>query len=373
MKLEERSSKDQSWLWINYMIHYRPTKATIDLGAIRRNTNRIVKKYPGYKYYMAVVKADCYGYLGDQVVGAMIDGGANCLAASLIEEGVELRYKYKDIPILLFTPVVSEGFEVCVEHNFWITVATREQAIDAAKVSGLKVVIRANGGSDIFGGPTDREGFEEIWSILEAGECELTGIYLHNYNAEDEADTLAEYEIFENMTAGVDLSKLQLVSISNSLSLPRYEKKSYANGCRLGNILYNIESEDQELEHTFKLSTKVLNVFSMKKGQNIAYGHAYVAENDNECIATVPIGFGDGFSKTNIGRYVYIGDKRYRIVAITMDISHILVDESVKKGDEVLLIKDNHHLDEISQHIHGATEEAICALNKRVYREYIEA
>ena len=27
---------------------------------------------------------------------------------------------------------------------------------------------------------------------------------------------------------------------------------------------------------------------------------------------------------------------------------------------------------EISNHIHGATEEAICALNKRVYREYID-
>ena len=54
-----------------------------------------------------------------------------------------------------------------------------------------------------------------------------------------------------------------------------------------------------------------------------------------------------------------------------MDISHILVEDSVKAGDEVLLIRDNHHLDEIAAHIHGATEEAICALNKRVRREYI--
>ena len=66
-----------------------------------------------------------------------------------------------------------------------------------------------------------------------------------------------------------------------------------------------------------------------------------------------------------------IGGKRYPIVAVTMDISHILVDDSVKAEDEVLLIKDNHHLDEVAAHIHGATEEAICALNKRVYREYI--
>ena len=56
-----------------------------------------------------------------------------------------------------------------------------------------------------------------------------------------------------------------------------------------------------------------------------------------------------------------------------MDISHIRVDSTVSSGDVVYLIKDNHHLDEIANHIHGATEEAICALNKRVHREYIEA
>ena len=55
-----------------------------------------------------------------------------------------------------------------------------------------------------------------------------------------------------------------------------------------------------------------------------------------------------------------------------MDIIHILVDETVRCGDTVLLIKDNHHLDEIAQHIHGATEEAITNLNKRVYRQYID-
>ena len=51
---------------------FRATKATIDLGAIRRNTRKIIAKYPGYRYYMAVVKADSYGYRGAQVVDAMI-------------------------------------------------------------------------------------------------------------------------------------------------------------------------------------------------------------------------------------------------------------------------------------------------------------
>ena len=351
---------------------YRPTKATIDLGAIRRNTRKIIEKYPGYRYYMAVVKADSYGYRGNLVVDAMLQGGANCLAASLVEEGLLLRETYPELPILLFTPVEKAHLPMCVQKNIWVTVANLRQAQEAAQVPGLQVLIRANGGNDIFGGPTDKAGFEAIWNTLQEGACRLTGIYLHSYNAEDESDTRKEYEIFETMTAGVDLSTLQIISISNSLSLPRYGKKAYCNACRLGNIIYRIESEDEELEHTFRLTSPVMTVFDLPKGRSVAYSHAYTATRDNEKIAAIPIGFGDGFAKMNIGRDVFINGKRYPIVAVTMDISHILVDETVKSGDTVYLIRDNHHLDEIATHIHGATEEAICALNKRVHREYIE-
>lgn len=351
---------------------YRPTKATIDLGAIRRNTEKIIATYPGYEYYMAVVKADCYGYRGMQVVDAMIRGGANCLAASLLEEGLTLKKEYPNLPILLFTPIQREYLSMCAEMGFWVTVANQAQAEDAAKIPGLQVLIRANGGCDIFGGPTDKAGFESIWNTLKAGACTLTGVYLHSYNAEDQVDTLAEYETFEAMTQDLDLSTLQIVSISNSLSLPRYGKKAYCNACRLGNIIYRIESEDAQLEHTFQLTSPVMTVFDLPKGRSVAYSHAYTAKTDSERIAAIPIGFGDGFAKFNIGRDVFIHGKRYPIVAVTMDISHILVDENVCEGDIVYLIRDNHHLDEIAAHIKGATEEAICALNKRVHREYIE-
>lgn len=351
---------------------YRPTKATINLGAIRRNTQRIIEKYPGYKYYMAVVKADSYGYRGMGVVDAMLAGGANCLAASLLEEGLALREHHPELPILLFTPLSKEVLPICVRNNIWVTVANLQQALDAAQIDGLQVMIRANGGCDIFGGPVDREGFEAIWNTLQNGKCNLTGIYLHSYNAEDEQDSLREYEIFEAMTSGVDLSILEIVSISNSLSLPRYGKKDYCNACRLGNIVYRIESEDEELEHTFCLTSPVLTVFDLPKGRSVAYSHAYTAKNDGERIAAIPIGFGDGFAKFNIGRDVFINGKRYPIVAVTMDISHILVDDNVKENDVVYLIRDNHHLDDIAAHIRGATEEAICQLNKRVHREYID-
>lgn len=354
------------------MENYRPTRALVNLGAIERNTRTIIKKYDGYKYYTAVVKADCYGYKGFEVVRAMINGGANLLAASLLEEGIALRNEFPALPIMLFNPVDKEYLNLMKSNELIATVATLSQAEIASSADGLKVMIRANGGSDILGGPTDRETFRKIWDTLQNGKCTLHGIYLHSYNAEDEADTMKEYNTFENMTKGLDLGELEIVSVSNSLSLPRYARKNYCNACRLGNIIYKIETADESFENTFSLVTRVLDTFTLKSAQSLAYSHAYVSEKDNTCIASLPIGFGDGFSKTNIGRDVFINGKRYPVVAITMDVSHVLVDETIRKGDEVLLIKDTHHLEEISAHIHGATEEAICALNSRVPRIYIK-
>ncbi len=354
------------------MDFYRHTKATIDLGAIKRNTERIIKKYPGYRYYMGVVKADCYGYRGNRVIDAMLQGGVNCLAASLLEEGISLRESYPDLPILLLTPVSPDMLSALVKYNLIATVANLAQAKAASDVDSLEVLIRANGGCDILGGPTNKEAFENLFYMLKEGRCTLKGIYLHNYNGESIKETQWEYDCFEAMTKDIDLSDLDIVSISCSLSLPRINKLPYCNACRLGNIMYAIETEDQELENTFRLSSKVLTVFSLDKDQSVAYSHAYTAKQDGEKIAAIPIGFGDGFSKTNIGRDVFINRKRYPIVAVTMDITLILVDDTVNTDDTVLLIRDNRHLDEIAEHIHGATEEAICALNKRIYREYID-
>ena len=354
------------------MESYRKTKAIIHLGAIRRNTQRIIQRYPDYEYYMAVVKADCYGYRGNQVVQAMIDGGANCLAASLLEEGIALRNSFSDLPILLFTPVQKEQLVLCAQHNLWVTVATLEQAKDAAQVEGLQTVIRVNGGFDILGGPKDQQGFEAIYQTLCSAKSTLVGLYLHNYHTESESDTLKEYESFEQLTRNVDFNALDWVSVSNSLSLPRYAKRNHCNACRLGNILYGIETEDESLEQTFSLESQILTTFTLNKDQSVAYSRAYTATKDTERIAAIPLGFGDGFCKTNIGRDVFIHGKRFPIVAVTMDITLVRVDESVKTGDTVAVIQDNRHLDEISAHIHGATEEAITLLNKRVYREYKE-
>lgn len=350
---------------------YRPTKAIIDLSAIEYNTRKIVESYPEYKYYIGVIKANAYGFGALNVLPALLKGGINYLAVSLVEEALTIRNEYNNIPIMLLVPSEPEALEICAENDICVTVAVKEQAIEAAGIDGLKVFIRANGGRDLFGGPMDREGFEEIYSILKNGSCELAGIFLHNYLPEDKDVTDAEYAIFEDMVSDIDLSSIEIVSTSNSLSLPRYPKKQYCNACRIGNMIYGIENVNLGLKDTFILTTDVKQVVTLNKGQAIAYGGAYTAKEDGERIAVLPIGYGDGFYKANAGRDIFINDNRYKLLTVTMDITLAKVDKEVSAGDEAVLIAGNRHLDEIAEATHSVAEEELCVLGDRVRKVYL--
>ncbi|MCL2784987.1 MAG: alanine racemase [Propionibacteriaceae bacterium] len=351
------------------MEDYRPTRLEIDLDAIEHNCRWILAEYPGYEFYMGVIKGNCYG-LGTPIIEALIRGGCNYLCVSMVEEALEVRALHPDIPILILVPISEAALPVARDANVCVTVATLEQAEQASAVSGLKVFIRANGGRDLFGGPRTRDGFEAVVRQIRQSDAVLEGLFLHLYDPEDEWSTYAEYAVFEEMTSGIDLSAIPVVSTSNSLSMPRYENKAYSNACRIGNIIYGIENDNPALKNCCTLLSEVTQIVELAAGSSISYGNAYTAVGADQLIGVIPIGFGDGFAKVNIGRDVFIRGRRYKVAAVTMDITLVVVDDSIIEGDEVQLIRDTRHLDEIAEHNHGVAEESICLLNKRVPRRY---
>jgi len=353
------------------MNHYRPTRVLVDVDAIGRNVRAVLKAFPGYEHYMAVIKADCYG-LGLPVVQTLLDSGCDYLAVSLAEEALAVRAVHADIPILVFVPAPDDALPALRDNNVAVTVATPDQAGAATKVAGLKVFIRVNGGHDLFGGPTTKAGFDALYRLIVQSGAALEGLYLHNYHPEDRPATDAEYAMFEELTDGIDLGHVPVVSTSNSLTLPRYPRRPYSNTCRIGNIMYGIENDSMGLESCFQLVSEVTQVLDARRGQSIGYAGAYVAQAERELVAVVPIGYGDGLAKINCGRDVYIHDKRFPIVAVTMDVTLVRVDESVHEGDPVVLIRDARHLEEIAAHTHGVAEEPICLLNARVPRLIVQ-
>ncbi len=108
-------------------------------------------------------------------------------------------------------------------------------------------------------------------------------------------------------------------------------------------IHYLAKAKEQvyPLQRVITWKSQVMDVKKVKAGEFIGYGTSYLANNDMK-IATIPVGYGHGFSRSlsNQGR-VLIHGKRVSVTG-TVNMNMMSVDvtniEGVKKGDEVMII-----------------------------------
>jgi alanine racemase len=77
---------------------------TVDLGAIRRNADVLLRAARGAELW-AVVKAEGYGHGAVDVSRAALDGGATALCVATLPEALHLRAALRDARILVMGPV----------------------------------------------------------------------------------------------------------------------------------------------------------------------------------------------------------------------------------------------------------------------------
>ena len=98
----------------------------------------------------------------------------------------------------------------------------------------------------------------------------------------------------------------------------------------------------------------------------------YTAKQD-EVIATTPIGFDDGIGINHIGRYVVINNKKYPVIGeISMCMMSILIDDSIKVGDEVTIMGDGITLGMISRLNNTSIHNTLVNIGKNLPRVYIK-
>ena len=220
-------------------------------------------------------------------------------------------------------------------------------------------------------GVNNKEEFNEIYRLIKEKNLILEGIYTHIYNAYSKEDTLRQYDEFERITSDINLSEIPIVHLGASEATELYPKKEYANGCRLGISMYGlVDYDDITFKSTFSVYSEVIQINDVVDGI-VGYNGAYKV-NKKEKIAVVPIGYADGIIRKNSGRDVYINGKEYKIVGnICMDMLFVKVDDSIKVGDKVVIIKDINHIKKIANYLDTITYEVICSIGKRVPRIYI--
>lgn len=355
---------------------YRKTYAEINTANITKNIKKFIKLHADYKYYIAVVKANCYGHgLCNETIKAMMAGGINYFGVATLEEALEIRKIDKKIPILVLSKIELDAVKVAHDNNITLTISNLayvKQILKIKNLKGLKVHVKIDTGMNRIGAKTSAEA-NKIVRLLNKSNLVLEGIFTHIFDVADKKRTFKQYKKFEEITKDIDLKKIKIVHCGAGDATLIYKKRPYANGCRFGDIMYGIqEIPDKLYLDTYKLISKVIQVNKVKKGQTVGYGGLFTARKD-ELVALVPIGFADGLRRDSRGMHVYINNKKYTIVGnVCMDMMFVKVDKTVKENDIVYIYKNRQHFYEWANFFKTAPDWMICNISKRVPRVYVK-
>jgi alanine racemase len=338
--------------------------ATIELGAIERNCARLPKPL------CAVVKADAYGH--GPIAAAALKGGATWLAVAAAEEAAALRRQGIYAPILVMGALTPDELRVAVEAEADV-VAWTEAIAEAAP----RVHVKLDTGMGRLG-TKDRE-----LALRLAARPNVVGLMTHFATADDLGDEFfaAQLEAFREFVEAVGRDDL-VAHAANSAAALR-EPASHFGMVRCGIAVYGMDpfGEDpaaHELEPALSLRSWVGAVRRFEAGDSAGYGRRWTAAEPT-WVATVPIGYGDGWRRALTNNCdVLIRGRRHPLVGtVSMDNVTVSVgpDTDVSVGDEVVLIgaqgEERILAEEVARRLDTINYEVTCALTPRVRRQHV--
>lgn len=375
------------------------TWAEISLNAIEHNYNVIRNKVADDTKVCCVIKADGYGHGAVELSQVYEKLGADFFAVSNIDEGIEIRKSGSKLPIVIlgYTPV-SEA-ENLAEYDISQAVFSLEYAKELSEKCVeedciCKMHIKVDSGMSRIGFmcqefPRDEYSIEEICEACCLPNLEVEGLFTHFCVSDEDAEgrefTNKQYENFIHVRdslkkRGVDIS---VVHCSNSGAIEDYPE-TCCDMVRAGIILYGLAPSSKladrlDLVPAMTLKTVVAFVKEVQKGATISYGRTFTADRKMK-IATVPIGYADGFIRQNAkDGYMVVNGKKAKIVGrICMDQTMLDVTdiEDVKTGDEVVVFGTGENgeptADSLAENTGTINYETVCLVGKRVPRIYIK-
>ncbi len=340
------------------------TWVEIDLSTISNNI-KTLKNYSN-KSVIAVVKSNAYSHGIIPISKCAIKQGVSMLATATLEEALLIRENFKDIPILLFGPIIETHLTTISENNITISLYNTQQLKSLLKFSApLKVHINIDTGMNRLGLKSNYELKQVIYSLKYNPNITLEGIYSH-FSSLDKEYIIHQLNNLKNITKDINLSIFKYIHLENSEATLNYNI-TISNTVRLGIAMYGLQTtKHPNIKPTFSLYSQVINIKQLNKGEYIGYDKSYITTS-NEYIATVSIGYADGFLRINKTRKVSINNKLYHIVGnICMDHIMIKVDSSIKLHDKVELFGKNISIYDVAKQINTITYEIISNISQRV-------
>jgi len=330
------------------------TRAEINLQALQSNFYQVKHRVGEHVKVMGIVKANAYGHGLLEISEALMRFGVDYLGVGFLQEGIQLRQEGIQVPILVLGGVLGSQIKEFLRYDLDITIASAQIAerIDhEAATNGshrAKVHLKVDTGMERIG-VHHENALQFVERVSKLKHLVVKGVYSH-FATSDERDKSFAYlqlEHFNNVLQSIHKQGIEIpyVHIANSgaiLDLP----DSYFTMVRPGILLYGIYPSQETsasilVRPVLSLKSKVVFMKNVQAHTSISYGRKHFTTTSTR-IVTVPIGYGDGYSRrlTNQAE-VIIGDHRYPVVgSICMDQIMVDVGEggNVHVGDDVVLL-----------------------------------
>lgn len=374
---------------------YARVYAEVDLEALHYNMEQMRRKISPNTRIMGIIKADGYGHgavpLGRELEGIDYVFGYGVATA---EEAFILRKAGLKKPILVLGYTFPYAYEELIAKEIRTAVFrydTLEELASCAKKQGkkAKIHIKVDTGMSRIGIRPDESGLAFIQKALSYDEVEAEGIFTHFAKA-DEADKAPAFRQIDQMSQFIETAekktgyRFPLKHCSNSAGILEL-KRANMDMVRAGITLYGLWPSEEvsrdsiSLHPLLSLKSRLVCVKEVEKGAQISYGGTYTAEK-NMRIATVPVGYGDGYPRGLSGKgTVLICGKRAPILGrVCMDQFMVDVENipEAKEGTEVTLIgkegEDRITMEELGALSGRFNYEFACNLGKRIPRVYVK-
>ncbi|HTR82755.1 MAG TPA: alanine racemase [Bacteroidota bacterium] len=369
----------------------RPTFAEIDLSAIHHNLSQVRKKVGKRPLIMAVVKANAYGHGMVAVARSVLkEEAASYLGVAIVEEGMTLRQHRITAPILVLTAAPEPQLRLFVEHNLDATLcsmAVAERLNGVAASLGKKAVVHVKVDTGMGRiGIAPREAISFISRLKLLDHINVEGIFTHFATADERNLSFARKQLSEFRSllsalhlAGIDIPLKHCANSGAILQLP----ESHLDMVRPGIMIYGYYPSRSTrkavpLRPVMSLRSRIEFMKTVDKGTSISYGRKYYT-NSKTKIASVSIGYGDGFSRRLTNRAnVLVNGKKYPIVG-TICMDQLMVDVGSRStcgvGDRVTLMGRDGGQEisclQISETLGTIPYEVFCSVTERVPRKYI--
>lgn len=357
----------------------RPSKALIDLAALRQNYLTARKLHGGRA--LAVVKANAYGH-GAVVCAQALSNTADGFAVAVMQEALELRLAGITLPILVLEGCFDEQELLDAQtHQIWVAVhqASQIDMLMTCKrpLASIHAWLKVDSGMH-------RAGFA-LSEVSEAHKrlsaCPAVAsvtLMSHFARADEPAEqaTRQQIEAFEQVTHHLPGER----SLCNSAGVLAWPT-AWRDWSRPGVLLYGAnplpdayvaQHPEQNLTPVMTLQSEVFAVRTIQPGEALGYGGTFVADRPTR-VGLVAIGYADGYPRgATTGTPLTVDGHASRIIGrVSMDMLTVDLTDLPTSGigSTVELWGRQVDINQVAQRANTIAYELLCNV-KRVQRVY---